>query len=79
MGRRRRILISGGNGQLGRALQRTLAAHDVVALTHQALDVTDLDRVREAVRAHVPEIVVNAAAYTDVEGGRRRPVVGVSR
>jgi dTDP-4-dehydrorhamnose reductase len=74
MARRRRILISGANGQLGRVLQRRLTAYDVVALSRQALDVGDLDRVREAVRAHIPDVVINAAAHTDVDGAEADPV-----
>ena len=39
-GRRRRVLITGAGGQLGRALQQEFADDDVVALTHADWDVT---------------------------------------
>ena len=45
-----RVLITGGQGQLGRALQAALAGHDVSAPSHAELDVTNAGKVREAVR-----------------------------
>ena len=63
-----KVLITGAGGQLGRALQTVLAGHEIVALTHARLDVTRFNDTREAVAAHRPDIVVNAAAYTNVDG-----------
>jgi len=63
-----KILIAGAGGQLGRALQTVLAGHEIIALTHARLDVTRFKDTREAVGAHRPDVVINAAAYTDVDG-----------
>src|SRR6266540_3431486 len=63
-----KILIAGAGGQLGRALQTVLAGHEIIALTHARLDVTRVKDTREAVAAHRPDVVINAAAYTDVDG-----------
>jgi dTDP-4-dehydrorhamnose reductase len=63
-----RILITGAGGQLGRALSPTLRGHEVTALRHCDLDVTDREAVRSAIRFCAPELVVNAAAYNDVDG-----------
>jgi dTDP-4-dehydrorhamnose reductase len=63
-----KVLIAGAGGQLGRALQTVLIGHDVVALTHSQLDVARFDDTREAVTAHRPDVVINAAAYTNVDG-----------
>src|SRR5262245_13502953 len=63
-----KILIAGAGGQLGRALQTVLTGHEVVALTHERLDVTRFEDTREAVAARRPDVVINAAAYTDVDG-----------
>jgi dTDP-4-dehydrorhamnose reductase len=63
-----KVLITGAGGQLGRALQTVLAGHEVIALTHARLDITRFEDAREAVAAHRPDIVVNAAAYTNVDG-----------
>jgi dTDP-4-dehydrorhamnose reductase len=63
-----KVLITGAGGQLGRALQTVLTGHEVIALTHARLDVTRFEDTRQAVATHRPEIVVNAAAYTNVDG-----------
>lgn len=62
-----KVLITGAGGQLGRALQTVLTDHEMVALTHAQFDITQFDDVREAVVAHRPDIVINAAAYTNVD------------
>jgi dTDP-4-dehydrorhamnose reductase len=63
-----RILITGAGGQLGRTLIPTLRGHQVTALRHCDLDITDREAVRSAIRFSAPELVVNAAAYNDVDG-----------
>jgi dTDP-4-dehydrorhamnose reductase len=42
--------------------------HEVVGLDHVALDITDSSSVERAVVLHEPDVVVNCAAYTDVDG-----------
>jgi dTDP-4-dehydrorhamnose reductase len=66
-------MIAGADGQLGRALQVLLASSVVSAADRAALDVTDAEAVRRAVRDCQPELVVNAAAYNDVDGAERTP------
>ncbi len=63
-----KVLITGAGGQLGCALQTALADHKVIALTRAQFDITQFNDVREAIRAHRPDIVINAAAYTNVDG-----------
>ena len=63
-----RVLISGGQGQLGRALQAALADHEVSAPGHANLDVTDAVLVRRAIEGFGPDVVVHAAAWTDTAG-----------
>lgn len=62
-----KILITGAGGQLGCALQTSLTNDELVALSRAELDVVNFDQVREAIRAHRPDVVINCAAYTNVD------------
>jgi dTDP-4-dehydrorhamnose reductase len=66
-----KILVTGCNGQLGRSLTATLDNHRVEAAGHDKLDITSLSDVRGAVTALAPDIVINTAAYNDVDGCER--------
>jgi len=63
-----RILITGGAGQVGWELCRTLAVHgEIFAPAKNELDLASADSIVSAVRAFGPELIVNAAAYTAVD------------
>lgn len=71
---RRRILVTGANGQVGWELLRCLQPlGEVVATTSQAgvapraLNLADPDAIRAIVRELRPQLIVNAAAYTAVD------------
>lgn len=68
-----RILITGGRGQLGRALEAALSGHDCRADGHPELDITDTGAVAEAFEAFGPDAVVHAAAWTDTAGCEADP------
>lgn len=69
-----KIMITGGDGQLGRELSRELApVGQVYALARTALDVTDAQSVRLAMRKVEPDVIVNAAAYTNVDKAESEP------
>lgn len=61
------VLILGANGMLGRALQRQFEADQVVNWDRNELDITNREQVLEHLPICEPELVINAAAYTDVE------------
>ena len=61
------ILISGANGQLGQALRTALREHRVIACDKEQLDITQLEAVRAALHKYHPHIVLNAAAFTQVD------------
>lgn len=63
-----RIVITGAGGQLGTALQAVLGDHEVIPYNRQQLDVTKLEAVRKAIQRVSPHLVINAAAYTNVDG-----------
>ncbi len=62
-----RILVTGAGGQLGAALHASLGNHEVRALTHAELDIGDREAVEQAVGELVPDVIVNAAAMTNVD------------
>lgn len=68
-----RILITGAKGQLGRALMRRLARHNLLGVDLPEVDLTDLPAARSTLAAFRPELVIHAAAYTDVDGAARNP------
>lgn len=64
-----RVLITGGQGQLGRALAETYAGQATVAAPGRAeLDVTERTSVEAAVTGFAPDLIIHAAAATDVDG-----------
>ena len=65
----RRVLITGAGGQLGHALGETFADEDVVPFVHADWDVT-LPPPPGLAR---PELVLHAAAWTDVDGAEADP------
>ncbi len=69
-----KILIAGCAGQLGRALPAALRGHEVEAATRERLDITQLSKVRDAITALAPDLVINAAAYNDVDGAESNVV-----
>lgn len=74
-----RVLVAGAAGQLGRTLVRVLApACDVTPLTRADLDLTDDTRVRAAVAGTRPGVVINCAAYNDVDGAEDDPVAALA-
>ena len=68
-----KIVLTGAAGQLGTALRERLQDHTLVALDQTQLDITQLAAMRDALAAHAPDLVINAAAFNDVDGAESRP------
>ena len=63
-----RILITGANGQLGGALQRTAPAWaEINAIDVEDCDLTDIPMLGARLTVEAPELIINAAAYTAVD------------
>ncbi len=69
-----KIFITGGHGQLGKALQTTLGAHQLTVTGRQEVDITNREAIVTAVQAAQPDIVIHCAAWTDVDGCARDPM-----
>ncbi len=77
-----RLLVTGAAGQLGTYLRVVLAetGAEVIGTGSKAgdgidivADLTDAEAVRRAIAQAAPEIVIHAAAFTDVDGAEREP------
>lgn len=68
-----RVLVTGAGGMVGRAVSDycrskgdAVRSHD-----HRSLDISDQEMVRQTLLAEKPEMVINCAAWTDVDGCER--------
>jgi dTDP-4-dehydrorhamnose reductase len=65
-----RVLITGARGLVGRAVSEHCShcGDDVLSYGHKGLDITDRDLVRQTILDIRPEVVINCAAWTNVDG-----------
>lgn len=71
----KKILVTGANGQLGRAIRKEYEGCDVEFINTDvaegdgiwALDITDIDAVLQMVRETKPQVIINCAAHTNVD------------
>ena len=63
-----KIFLFGPNGQIGSALLSELKAeHKVITFSRRTVDVSDPNALRDIFNTEEPKVIINAAAYTDVE------------
>jgi dTDP-4-dehydrorhamnose reductase len=71
-----KILVTGGEGQLATAFaaQATQSiAIELVALGRSELDIGRPEAIESAIQSHRPDVVINTAAFTDVDGAEDEP------
>jgi len=70
-----KIAVIGGNGQLGSDVLRAFTGNgdEAFALTHEDMELSDLDSVAKCVRELGPDVIVNTAAMHHVETCEREP------
>ena len=68
-----RILLLGARGQVGHELAGTLAPFAQVVASSRAETNLDAEGVRPLVEEAKPDVIVNASAYTDVDGAEKEP------
>ncbi len=67
-----KILITGKNGQLGSRLEEDLKDfHKVIATDRKTLNLLDFQVVKDKVYQIQPDLIINAAAYTDVDNAEK--------
>lgn len=68
------VFICGSTGRLGRSVTKVFEKEaKVVAPARQELDLRSKDDLQEAVEASQPSILINCAAWTDVDGCEKNP------
>ena len=69
-----KILLLGNTGQVGWELHRSLLPlGDITALDYPTIDMSDPDNIRSILREHLPNLIINATAYTDVDKAETEP------
>lgn len=70
----KKILVTGCNGQLGRAIQKEYAGEVEFVLTdvvdgdgYVSLDITSIEQVMDLVKKEKPDVIINCAAHTNVD------------
>ena len=70
-----RVLVTGARGRLGSEVVREFSANcDVHPLDRRALDLTDYRAVQQRVEEIHPDVIINCAAFNDVDGAQDRVV-----
>jgi dTDP-4-dehydrorhamnose reductase len=76
-----KILITGASGQLGHALRHTYPATGNLRFTDTLpdadeiirMDISDWNQVKNQIESFQPDVIINTAAFTDVDGNEREP------
>jgi len=68
-----KILVVGAKGMLGGMLVEVLADHKVIAWDREEVDITNRNEVLEKIGELKPEVIINTAAYTDVDKAESEP------
>src|SRR6266508_3472717 len=69
-----RVFVTGAAGQLGAFILDVFRDREVIAHTSASLDITNADAVRRAVADARADVIVNCAAFNDVDGAESRPM-----
>lgn len=72
----KKIVILGASGLLGsHVLRKCTQTHHICAgFTHQDLDITDAEATEKLLNTHVPDVVINCAAFCSFQGCEDDPV-----
>jgi dTDP-4-dehydrorhamnose reductase len=68
-----RILITGADGQLGTDLCQTLSNFEIISLTQNDIEITNMRSVKKALLKHKPDAIINTAAFVRVDDCETEP------
>jgi dTDP-4-dehydrorhamnose reductase len=75
----KRVAIFGSGGQLGGELKAVFAARhwEIAAFERSSVDITDAAQVERTLAAYDPQVVVNSAAYNQVDVAEKEPLAAM--
>ena len=70
-----KVIVTGAGGMVGQAVRYECERRgdEVMAYDRESLDITDADLVLSTFERDLPSVVINCAAWTDVDGCERDP------
>ncbi len=68
-----KIALTGAAGMLGHAIQRIFTDVTLIPFSHAELDITDLDHTVNTIRTMRPDVLINAAAFANVDACESEP------
>src|SRR5262245_46170394 len=71
------VLVTGAAGQLGSVIVTTFADRTVIGTTRETLDISDAASVRRIVAETQPSVIINCAAFNDVDGAEDAPMAAL--
>ena len=72
------MFVTGAAGRLGATIVSVFQDRQVIAHTRASLDITDADAVSRAVATARPDVIINCAAFNDVDGAESAPVAALA-
>lgn len=66
-----KVLVFGSNGMLGTELTRVFGNENLIGLTSNDIDLTDHEKTTKKIEEAAPDIILNATAYTNVDGAEQ--------
>ncbi|MGM0588531.1 MAG: dTDP-4-dehydrorhamnose reductase [Bacteroidota bacterium] len=69
------MLVTGCTGQLGQEWMNSVYRHQCVGVGHKKMDLTDPSSIADTLDKHQPDIVINTAAYTQVDQAEDEPEI----
>ena len=68
-----KILITGANGMLAKAVKNEFKDNEQICTDVADLDITDLDAVKKFIATNKPQLIINCAGYTAVDKAEEQP------
>lgn len=72
------IWVTGASGQVGRAIRQLTTAQNYVFLSHEQLDICDIQSLESFAAISPPAVIINLAAFTKVDHAENRPDIATA-